>query len=56
MTNDQLTLNQIEFSNLIQQLRQCNPCVADLLMMNRLKLDRHVEAQEKQIENRRITQ
>lgn len=50
LTQEQIMLNHCEFVNLISNVRRINTGLADLLMQNRNKLDRHMKAQESELE------
>lgn len=50
MTPEQLMLNDNEFEFLIYELRGLNPQLADRFMMNRNPVDRHIKAQESELE------
>jgi hypothetical protein len=49
MTNEQKLLNNSEFNVLIQNIRHINSGLADMMMWNRLMVDRHVTALEKEV-------
>lgn len=49
MTNEQKMLNNSEFNALIASVRHINSGVADMMMWNRLMVDRHVTALESEI-------
>lgn len=49
MTNEQKMLNHSEFNVLVATIRHINPHVADMMMWNRLMMDRHVTALESEI-------
>lgn len=50
LTEEQLRNNNSEFNALIQNVRRYNSGLADLLMMNRSKVDMHLKSVESEAE------
>lgn len=49
LTEEQLRANNSEFNALIQNVRRLNAGLADLLMQNRNKLERHMKCLESEL-------